>query len=335
MFVCKQEFGYFCGVMRILVAPLNWGLGHATRCIDLVNRLLARGDEVVLGGDGISLRRLRMAFPSLRVVELAPLELRYSNGRRQTWAMLRALPQIVRASIADHRLLQEAVRREGIDEVVSDNRFGCFVKGVRCVYMTHQLYIRLPRGWRWAEGMAYRLHRLVWKRYDEVWVPDYEDERESLSGALSHRRTGLPSASIRYIGPLSRLTPSCERDTRYDVVALLSGLEPQRTVFERTIRERYADSEERVLIIRGRIGEPQVEWHNGNMTVVPQMDDSSLVRVLQGARKIICRSGYSTVMDLAAIGVLDKAEWIPTPGQPEQEYLAEHLNRRLHVTPSL
>lgn len=311
--------------MRVLVAPLNWGLGHATRCIALVRRLLAQGDEVVLGGDGMSLRRLRSAFPTLRVVELAHLDLRYSEGDRQTWAMVRALPQIVRAGMADHRLLRDIVLREGIDCVVSDNRFGCYAKGVRCVYMTHQLYIRLPRGWRWAEWLAYRLHRMVWSRYDEVWVPDYEEADKSLGGALSHSPEGLPSDKIRYIGPLSRLAPSGDKDTRFDVVALLSGLEPQRTLLEKAVRRRYAGSGERVLVVRGRIGEPQVEWHSGNITAVPQMADAELVRVLQGARKIVCRSGYSTVMDLAALHLLDKAEWVPTPGQPEQEYLAEYL----------
>ena len=114
----------------------------------------------------------------------------------------------------------------------------------------------------------------------------------------------------------------------YDIVALLSGLEPQRTLLEQTIRKRYEASNERVLIIRGRVGEPPVEWHRDNLTIVPYMDDRQLVNVLQDAKKIICRSGYSTVMDLAALGVLDKAEWIPTPGQPEQEYLAAYLTSR-------
>lgn len=328
MFVHKQDFGYFCGIMTVLVAPLNWGLGHATRCIALVSRLLRQGNEVVLGGDGDSLHRLRTAFPALHAVQLARLDLHYSAGNSQTGAMLRALPQIIRAAIEDHRLLQEVVRREKIDQVISDNRFGCFTKHAHCIYMTHQLFIRLPHGWRWAEGMAYRLHRIVWKHYDEVWIPDYADEPASLSGALSHSPEGLPSDRIRYIGPLSRLQPADGRDTRYDIVALLSGLEPQRTMLEQTIRQRYEGSSERILIIRGKVGEPQVEWQRGNQTIVPQMDDLKLVAVLQGARKIICRSGYSTVMDLAALGLLDKAEWIPTPGQPEQEYLAAYLTSR-------
>lgn len=327
--------------MRVLVAPLNWGLGHATRCIPLVRRLLARGDEVVLAGDGMSLRRLRQAFPALPAIQLGYLNLHYSRHKRQTWAMLRALPQIVRASVADHRLLRDIVQREQIDMVVSDNRFGCFVKGVRSVYMTHQLYIHLPKGWRWAERIAYRLHRLVWNRYDEVWVPDYEDEKKSLSGALCHSAKELPSSKIRYIGPLSRFAPFDRQDTShghatnglqetcYQVVALLSGLEPQRTLLEQSVRERYKIAPDKVLIIRGKIGEPQVEWHRGNLTIVPQLDDNQLVRVLQAAQTIICRSGYSTVMDLAALNVLHKTRWIPTPGQPEQEYLARYLSNRI------
>ena len=340
MFVRKQDLRYFCGVMKVLITPLNWGLGHATRCIPLVSQLLAQGNEVLLAGDGMSLRRLKTAFPALRTFELAHLELRYSSGNSQTWAMIRAIPKIVQASIADHRLLKRLVQREEIDQVISDNRFGCFVKGTHSVYLTHQLFLRLPCPWRWAEPFASRLHQWIWNRYDEVWIPDYEDPNRSLSGALSHCRQGLPSDKIRYIGPLSRLILSdkqaqqvkqdlpAKQNVPYDIVALLSGLEPQRTLLEQTIRKRYEASNERVLIIRGRVGEPPVEWHRDNLTIVPYMDDRQLVNVLQDAKKIICRSGYSTVMDLAALGVLDKAEWIPTPGQPEQEYMAAYLNSR-------
>ncbi|MCR4664790.1 MAG: hypothetical protein K5660_05440 [Paludibacteraceae bacterium] len=313
--------------MRILVAPLNWGLGHATRCIPIVNQLIAEGNEVVLAGDGISLRLLKKTFPTLRMIPLSPLELRYSEGKSQTWAIVRALPKIIRSALADHRLSEKIVRQERIDEIISDNRFGCHAKGVRNIYITHQLFVRLPRGWRWAEKFAHQLHRLIWNRYDEVWVPDYEEFSKSLSGALSHIAGHLPSEKIRYIGPLSRLKPSDRQDTRYEVVALLSGLEPQRTLLEQAIRQRYDGKNEQLLIIRGKYGEPEVKWHRGNQTIVPFLKDEPLVDILQGAKKIVCRSGYSTVMDLAALNILDKAEFIPTPGQTEQEYLADFLKK--------
>ena len=312
--------------MKILVAPLNWGLGHATRCIPLVKKYLDQGDEVVLGGDGDSLLRLRQAFPSLRFMPLAPLKMQYGTGNRQVFAMLRALPELIRFSMRDRRLLEQFYADERFDLIISDNRFGLFSARLhahtRFVYMTHQLFIRLPHGWRWLEGIVYRFHRKIWSRFDEVWVPDYASMEHCLSGALSHGKHSLPD-KVHYIGPLSRFIPSVSPDTSYNTVILLSGPEPQRTIWEKRLIAEYGSRSEQVLLIRGIMGEPMVRRRHDRMTIVPRMSDEALAAVLSGAKHIVCRSGYSTIMDLAALQVLDKAILYPTPGQSEQEYLAE------------
>lgn len=317
--------------MRILVAPLNWGLGHASRCVPLIGRMLADGHEVVLGGDGESLTLLRKHFPDLPVLPLAPLELRYGSGQRQVGAMLRALPKIIRSAWLDHRMLAEYLRYEAIDEVVSDNRFGLYLSKnasahgsrVRTVYMTHQLTIALPRPWRWLEPLAARLHRRIIRRYDECWIPD-EEAGAGLAGRLSHPEV-LPG-NARYIGVLSRFAGrTFAPDTTYEVVAVLSGLEPQRTLFEQDICRRYEQSDSTVLIVRGRMQGPPTMVRHGRLTIVPWLDDAHLAAYLLGAKRIICRSGYSSVMDMYALGVMQKTEWHPTPGQPEQEYLAKHV----------
>lgn len=318
--------------MLVLVAPLNWGLGHATRCIPLVRRFLSEGHRVVLGGDGDSLLLLRKHFPELTTIPLAPLRLRYGKGRSQVWAMLRALPQLICSSMQDHRALRRYRRQYGFDLVVSDNRFGLYTSRTRCVYITHQLYIRLPRGWRWLEPLAHALHACIYNRYDEVWVPDFEDETRSLSHALSHRK-GQPAkgqkAKISFIGPLSRFEgmDAQAEDTRFraSVVAVLSGLEPQRTLLEQELIRRYRDSEEQVLIVQGLVGRPRTVVRHGNMTIVPSLSDNEMRGALLHAQHILARSGYSTIMDLAALGLLDRAELIPTPGQTEQQYLAHAI----------
>ena len=313
--------------MTILVAPLNWGLGHASRCVPLVHRFLSEGHEVILGGDGESLTLLRRHFPTLRYVYLAPLQLRYSKGNRQVLAMVKALPSIVSWAYKDHVMLRAVLREEHIDRVVSDNRFGLYSYDTECVYMTHQLHIMLPSGWKWLEPVAERLHAWVYGHFNQVWVPDYEDIAQSLAGELSH-----PSKMVNgkcsngkwvYIGPLSRFSslqihPSAPS---YDVVAVLSGLEPQRTLLETEIKQRYAGSDERVLIVQGLMNRPNTRFKRGNITIVPYLGDGELANALCGAKHIIARSGYSTIMDLAALSV-SKIELIPTPGQPEQEYLA-------------
>ena len=322
--------------MTILVAPLNWGLGHASRCVPLVRRFLDEGHEVILGGDGESLTLLRRHFPKLRYTYLAPLDLRYSAGKSQVWAVVKALPRLVSWALKDHAMLAALLREERIDRVVSDNRFGLYNKGTQCIYLTHQLHIMLPKGWKWLEPLAERLHARIYARYDKVWVPDYEDLNKSLAGELSHPISRLPSAvsRVEYIGPLSRfsgnLSPIAAHS--YDVVAVLSGLEPQRTMLEKEIVARFANGQE-VLIVQGLMHRPNTRIKRGNITLVPSMTDAELVPALLGAKKIIARSGYSTLMDLHALGLLKmtdspssvlrpQLELIPTPGQPEQDYLA-------------
>ncbi|MBR1666487.1 MAG: hypothetical protein IJ699_09765 [Bacteroidaceae bacterium] len=310
--------------MKIFVAPLNWGLGHAMRCVPLIRQWIAEGHQVVLGGDGESLQVLQQHFPDLPAIALPHLQLRYSSGRSQVLAILRSLPHLIAVSRAEHKALQRILEEQHFDLIVSDNRFGLYLSrhsrtrhpNTRCVYMTHQLTILLPRGGRWLQPLVRRLHARIYGHYDEVWIPDFAEATHSLAGIMSH-----PS-SFRYLGPLSRFEVSTSytvHPTPYTVVALLSGLEPHRTMLEQAIRERYRGQEEQLLIARGKY---------------PSLSDDELASALLQAKHIIARSGYSTIMDLHALGLLRKwhegrvtIELIPTPGQPEQEYLAQYIRQ--------
>lgn len=324
--------------MKILLAPLNWGLGHASRCVPLVRRFMEEGNEVILGGDGDSLTLLRKHFPKLRYVYLAPLRLQYSQGRRQVFAMIKALPKILVWAIKDHAMLKAVLREEHIDRIVSDNRFGLYCSHPsECIYITHQLHIFLPKGWKWLEPLAEKLHARVYSRFNKVWVPDYADPDQSLAGDMSHPQI-CPSSRpqpFEYIGPLSRFADLSLRGevgvgSPYDVVAVLSGLEPHRTLLEREILTRYAGAKERVLLVQGLPSRPNTCIKRGNITMVPYMKDTELADALRGAKRIIARSGYSTIMDLEALGLLNTSiiELIPTPGQPEQEYLAAFFEEK-------
>ena len=311
--------------MKILIAPLNWGLGHATRCIPLIRQYIDNGDEVVIGGDGDSLLLLRRHFPNLRVVNLPSLELSYTANSAQRGFYLHAIPALIRFTIADHYYLRKQLAIEHFDLVVSDNRFGLFSKQVRSVYITHQLYVRLPKRLRMFQPIARVLHACIYKRYNEVWVPDYEDTNCNLAGELCHGRKF--DASAKYIGPLSRFTFSegipkgCRRDDSF-TLAILSGLEPQRSMFERQLLDKAEQTGERMLLVQGLVHRPPTRIQRGQVTIVPYLSDKELIVEMQNATKIVARSGYSTIMDLAVLGLLDKAEFYPTPGQSEQEYLA-------------
>ena len=171
--------------MKILIAPLNWGLGHASRCIPLIQQWLNEGHEVVLGGDGDSLLLLRRHFPQLRFCPLASLRLQYSKSNSQVWAIARSIPHIITWAIKDYIMLRALLQTEIFDRIISDNRFGFYSKKVESIYLTHQLHIRLPNGWRWAESIATRLHARVYARYNKVWVPDRKGDENRLAGELS------------------------------------------------------------------------------------------------------------------------------------------------------
>ena len=315
--------------MKILLAPLNWGLGHATRCIPLVRQFLEQGDEVVLAGDGDSLLLLQRHFPSLRTITFPSLELRYTENNQQRGFYLRALPCLLRYAIANRYYLHQQLAIEHFDLIVSDNRIGFFSRQVRSVYITHQLYLRLPRRLRLLQPIARALHACVYSRYNEVWVPDYADPEHNLAGELCHG--GSFDKRVKYIGPLSRfslpITYSAASHSAYGecpitTLALLSGLEPQRSIFERQLISRAMQSGERMILVQGLPSRPATRIERGNITIVPHLSDEELLPLLYESSTIIARSGYSTIMDLEVLGLLGKSELHPTPGQSEQEYLA-------------
>ena len=319
---------------RVLVAPLDWGLGHATRCVPIIERLLAEGHEVVIAADGYPLKFLRREFPHLDWVKFEGLKVRYAAGQSQVGAMLRQLPRFLRDIWREHKRLKEIVRMYDIDMVVSDNRFGLWCRGVYSVYMTHQLMVKMPRGLEWMEWGVWRFHRWFIKHYDECWVPDIEGEG-NLSGDLSHKYPLLKNT--RFIGVLSRFSrekvvwedvrveaEALDLQQRYDVVAVLSGPEPHRTNLEREITDnglQIIDGSS-LLIVQGL---PAVDLrlaeHRDGVDYIPHLQTELLQWYMQEAEEIVCRSGYSSIMDLYTIG--RKAHLIPTPGQTEQIYLAE------------
>lgn len=313
--------------MKVLIAPLNWGLGHATRCIPLIQDYRNEGHEVLLLAEGAPAQLLRSQFPELRMLEFPAYSIQYSPGKTQVFAMLRNLPGIIKSIVREHRWLNELLQHEQLDIVLSDNRFGLWNTKVHSVYITHQLLIRMPLLLRWIEPLGWLLHRLIINQYDECWIPDFEI-KPNLSGALSHLYP-LPSNAC-FIGPLSRFRGLVPEKQSIGTLLLVSGPEPQRHLFENELLARLEEFEQPVVMVRGLPGQKNIP-ENKNITFHNHLTYHELAALLLGASEIICRSGYSTIMDLAALNCLHKARFIPTPGQTEQEYLAEyHKKNREH-----
>lgn len=298
---------------KVLIAPLHWGLGHATRCIALIREQLAHGNEVLIAAGGDVRLLLEKYFPALEFVDLPFLTITYPRDGNMVRHFLWRSPAMVRSIMKEHRLLQRLVKERGIGLVISDSRFGLWTRLARCVFVTHQLQIQSPV----LQGLINALNRWIMSRYDEVWVPD-TSEFPGLAGKLSHPPR-LPK-NARYIGPLSRFDrPVTPQAPRWKAVAIISGPEPQRSMFETDIVRRFVESDEPALILRGKPGEGRMDI--GKIKMAGHVDDEELLAELSRTGLVIARSGYSTVMDMHMLGL--QAEWHPTPGQTEQEYLAE------------
>lgn len=303
---------------NILVAPLNWGLGHATRCIPIIKGLEENGFTPILASDGEALALLQKEFPHLKSLELPSYEIEYAkDGADFKWKMLKNMPKMMDAILNEKKIVKKWVKEFQLLGIISDNRLGVFSKKVSSVFITHQLNV-LTGNTTWITS---KLHQHIIKKYDECWVPDYE-EAPNLTGKLGHLKT--PLDHIKYIGPLSRFEKK-ELPIRYDLMVILSGPEPQRSILETQLREMLFDYQGKAVFISGKVGLQQSKIEIENVTYYNFMTSAQLEKTFNESEKVLCRSGYTTVMDLAKLR--KKAFFIPTPGQYEQEYLAKRLKK--------
>lgn len=304
---------------RILVAPLNWGLGHATRCIPLIYELQKEGFTPVIASDGQALSLLRKEFPNLEAVELPSYNIHYSKkGVLLTWTLLRQAPKIWKTIKLEQRAVHDFVKTHKISGIISDNRFGIFYPNLPSVYITHQLKV-LSGFTTW---LSTRWHQKIIQSFDECWIPDAPGV-ENLSGALGH--TDISEIKLEYIGPLSRFKKQ-QTALQYDIMVLLSGPEPQRQILENKLLQQLKNFEGTVLFVKGIVEPEQKISQDGPLTIYNFMTSELLENSLNASEVIIARSGYTTIMDLATLE--KKVFFIPTPGQLEQNYLAKTLQNK-------
>lgn len=299
----------------ILIAPLYWGLGHATRCIPMIRELLKSGYKVIIASDGEALSLLQKEFPELESLELPSYNIKYSKrGRNLKWLLFKKLPNLLRVIRQEKEVIEDLISEGKINGIISDNRFGVYSSKVPSVYLTHQLNVLSGNT---TLITSKRHQRIIRNNFNECWIPDHKGS-ENLSGDLGHlSNSKIP---LKYIGVLSRMKKK-ELPKRYDVLFLLSGPEPQREYLEKIIINNFRDRPSRSLLVRGVVEKNQAKHMTGNIEVVNYMLSDALENVLNSTDLVISRSGYTSIMDLAALE--KKAYFIPTPGQFEQEYLAK------------
>lgn len=305
----------------ILVAPLDWGLGHATRCISIITHLLRLGHQVIIGSDGAQAALLKESFPSLTFLTLKGYEIRYSaNSRFFAFKILTQLPKILRSIAYENQWLKQIVKEHQIDLVISDNRYGLYSDAIPCIFITHQLTIKAP--FKWLEHLLRKMNYSYINRFTRCWVPDMEGAA-NIAGELSHP-SQLPKTPVQYINLLSRFK-LMEAAPKFDYCILLSGPEPQRTVFENIVVESIKKIKGSILLVRGKPLEKSVPFIADHVSVYNHLNADEISKAIQESEYILCRSGYSTLMDLLMLK--KKMMLVPTPGQTEQEYLADKLSK--------
>lgn len=304
---------------KILLAPLDWGLGHATRCIPIIKELLIRKYEVCIAASGDQKKLLEEEFPFLSYVELPGYRIKYDKNRAFTFLrLISSVPKILIRVKEENRWLRQFQQKEGVDVVISDNRYGLWHGDIHCILITHQLTIQSSLGER-VDRWIQRWHYGLIDRFSACWVPDMRSG-PGLAGKLSHPQR-MPDVPTHYIGLLSRMEESLAAgEEGFDLLILLSGPEPQRSILEKMLWEQLKSFSGTFLLVRGLPG-------GGNPLGGANVFDHLPARILNGhlsrAKMVVARSGYSTVMDL--VRLRKRSILIPTPGQTEQEYLGKHL----------
>ncbi len=323
--------------VSVLLAPLDWGLGHATRCIPIINELIAQGARVLVAVSGLQRVLLEQEFPGLEFFNIPGYEIRYKKGFLLKWALIFRIPSILRQIRREHAWLEQCLNEYPIDLVISDNRYGLYHKKPVCVFITHQLFIQSGMGFlkntEAQPGMKRKKHSWVdrkilkWNyrfisKFSECWVPD-QDGTFSLAGILSHPPDPAP-LPMKYIGILSRFKRKEIPVEKNTLLILLSGPEPQRTQLEQIIYNQLAGITLKTVVVRGLPGMDSPPPAIDGVSIFNHLPSDKLNEIIQSSEFIIARCGYSTIMDL--VKLKRNAILIPTPGQTEQEYLGQYLH---------
>ncbi len=315
------------GQVKVLVSPLDWGLGHATRCVPVIREFLARGAEVEIAVVKSNANFFREVFPDLRQRVAPGYHIVYPrHGFNMALWLLKNGAHLNAVMRYEHRYAEEMVERYGYDILFSDNRFAFWSKNAHNIYMTHQMRIAFPPALSSLEGIGVRWHAARMKNFDEVWIPDVQDF-PGYAGALSH--VASSPVPVRYVGPLSRFAGMQAgllkgRRADLDIVAVVSGVEPARSRFENRLRDVLKQIPGRHAVLLGKPSVPYDSWVEGNVEFHTHLPTEHFAELVCGAKHVVSRGGYSTVMDMAVLGA--KCVFVPTPGQYEQVVLARELS---------
>ena len=308
----------------IFISPLDWGFGHSTRCVPIISNLL-KTNKVIIGVTDVNKQFFDLYFPDIQKINVPSYGIKYSKLLPVWLKILFQFSKIKSVIRQEQKLLEKIVIENSIDVVISDNRFGLFNKKTENIFITHQIKIVAP----FFSGYATKFNLNYIHNFSRVWVPDHKNQSERLSGNLSD--SDAVSIPVEYIGPQSALSIfdlDIATIDRSDYLILLSGVEPQRTILENSLIDKFKFSNKKITLVRGSDTEVKIE--NKNISVINFAYGAELKKLILSAETIICRSGYSTLMDLNFLKK-EKLILVPTPGQTEQKYLAQYWKEKFNA----
>lgn len=306
--------------MRILVAPLDWGLGHTTRCVPVIQHLQSLGHTAVFAGNNWQRQYIVKTFPAIETIHLEGYNVEYSKKGGGFMAKLFAqLPGLLKTIRYEHQWVQQQVEALQIDGIISDNRYGLYHPSIPSVIMTHQVLAQSGMG-PFVDNLLRRIHYKQLERFNDCWVVDVPGT-PNLAGKLAH--PSVMPANAKYIGLLSQVEPMPVSEQH--LLILLSGPEPQRTLLADMLWQQVQQYKGKVVFVEGSDDVTGKSIIPANITYHKRITKEVLQPLIAAANMVVCRSGYSTLMDLVVLG--KKAILVPTPGQTEQEFLGRHLHK--------
>lgn len=313
---------------KILFAVLNWGLGHATRSTPLIEAL-AKEHEVIIVSTGKSLLLLKSEFPELDFIDMPDYGITYAQkGWMMPFVLLKQLPKLFSRLRNEHKRTEQLVKSRSIDIIISDCRYGIWSKKIPSYLLTHQLRIKMPGILSILDPLSDFGNSYFFSNFNKIFVIDHAGEN-NLAGELAHQKGISHHRSIHYIGLLADVTINDDPQD-VDIFITISGPEPQRSFFEKIILEQLPSLKGKVIVLLGKPGEFDHQTI-GSAEVYTHLPRRKISELMNRAKVVVSRSGYSTVMELVALK--KKAVLIPTPGQSEQEYLAKYfLEKELFYT---
>ncbi|HFS67277.1 MAG TPA: glycosyltransferase [Flavobacteriia bacterium] len=302
---------------KILITPLSWGIGHATRCIPIIKELLSLNHTLIIASDGDALKLLQKEFPNLEFITLPAYNIKYSKKSFfLPFYLFLQVPRLLNVIKKEKKKIKAIVTERQIDIILNDNRFGCYHKDIKTIYITHQINVLSGV----FSFLTTKIHQNIIKKMDICWVPDTTNSK--LTGKLSTSDL----TNVYFTGILSRFKkPRILPKKKYAILVLLSGIETQRVALEKKLLKELAPLNKKILFVRGVLSDKGKIKNTKHITFVNYLLESELQDAILQSDVVIARSGYSTIMDLAVLQ--KKCFFIPTPNQKEQEYLAKRMEK--------